>query len=145
MPTSPRIRQTVIDAVDIRACAEFYRVLLALEYRPGDEAPTDGTADESDWLVLRDPRGGHRLAFQRVEHLAPTTWPSDDVPMQLHLDTAVADLDDLDAATDRALAAGGRLLLDRSGDADEPLRVIADPAGHPLCIIVMPEGAAEAP
>jgi hypothetical protein len=31
---------------------------------------------------------------------------------------------------------GGRLLQDRRDDPDEPLRVYADPAGHPFCIFV---------
>jgi hypothetical protein len=31
------------------------------------------------------------------------------------------------------------VLLDRSGDPDEPLYVFADPAGHPLCIFVSPD------
>ena len=35
----------------------------------------------------------------------------------------------------RALALGARLLEDRSDDSEEPLRVYADPAGHPFCII----------
>ena len=33
------------------------------------------------------------------------------------------------------LALGARLLEDRSDDPEEPLRVYADPAGHPFCII----------
>jgi hypothetical protein len=38
----------------------------------------------------------------------------------------------------RGLALGGRLLNDRSGDPEEPLRIYADPAGHPFCIFVAP-------
>ena len=54
----------------------------------------------------------------------------------LHLDTTVPTLDDLRCQHERALALGARLLLDRSDDADEPLYVYADPAGHPFCIFV---------
>ena len=39
---------------DCRALAEFYRQLLGLRYREGEEPPTDGTPDEADWLVLLD-------------------------------------------------------------------------------------------
>jgi len=39
---------------------------------------------------------------------------------------------DLDVAHERALALGARLLYDRSDDPEEPLRVYADPAGHPF-------------
>jgi hypothetical protein len=42
---------------------------------------------------------------------------------------------DLDVQQERALALGARLLEDRSDDPEEPLRVYADPAGHPFCII----------
>ena len=38
----------------------------------------------------------------------------------------------------RALGPGARLLLDRSDDEEEPLRVYADLAGHPFCIFVTP-------
>jgi catechol 2,3-dioxygenase-like lactoylglutathione lyase family enzyme len=133
----PQLRQVVLDALDARALAEFYRELLGLTYRPGDEAPDDGEPDPrgSDWLVLRD---GDRtaLAFQQVAVLPPSTWPHDTVPQQLHLDLTVATVADLDAAHERTLRLGARLLLDRSDDPEEPLRVYADPAGHPFCIFV---------
>jgi Glyoxalase-like domain len=45
---------------------------------------------------------------------------------------------ELDVQHQRALALGARLLLDRSADPEEPLRVYADPAGHPFCIFVAP-------
>lgn len=137
MSNVPRIRQTVLDATDVRTAAEFHRQLFALAYRAGDEPPADPAQDVADWLVLVDPDGGRPvLAFQRVDELRPTTWPEDDVPMQLHLDTTVGTRADLEAAKDHALRLGGRLLLDDSDDAEEPLYVIADPAGHPLCIFV---------
>jgi hypothetical protein len=43
---------------------------------------------------------------------------------------------DLDFQHKRALELGARLVLDRSDDHEEPLRVYADPAGHPFCILV---------
>lgn len=43
---------------------------------------------------------------------------------------------DLDVQHERALALGARLLCDHSHDPEEPLRVYADPAGHPFCIFV---------
>ncbi len=36
----------------------------------------------------------------------------------------------------RALSLGARLLRDRADDQAEPIRVYADPAGHPFCIFV---------
>ncbi|HET8537814.1 MAG TPA: VOC family protein [Solirubrobacteraceae bacterium] len=77
-----------------------------------------------------------RIAFQQVAALPESNWPSDDVPQQLHLDFSVASKTELDAQHARALRLGARLLMDRSSDGDEPLRVYADPAGHPFCVFV---------
>ena len=131
----PTLVQTVLDTTDVRALAEFYRELLGYHYRPGDEPPADDP-DDADWLVLRSGVAGRQLAFQQVERLTPTTWPDHDVPMQLHLDMTVPDVDALERQRARAESLGARLLLDRVDDPDEPLYVLADPAGHPFCIFV---------
>lgn len=130
----PRLRQVVLDTVDVRGLAEFYRELLGLAYRPGDEQTGDAAAAD-DWLVLK-PSAGAGLAFQQVDELAESTWPDDGVPQQLHLDMTVPTKPELDEQHERVLALGGRLLYDRSEDPEEPLRVYADPAGHPFCIFV---------
>ena len=127
----PTLRQAVLDTTDLRGLAEFYRELLGFSYRHGDE--TD-QADQ-EWLVLLGP-DGRRLAFQRVASLPASTWPSAEVPQQLHLDLTVPSVAELDEQHERALALGARLLEDRSEDEDEPLRVYADPAGHPFCVFV---------
>jgi hypothetical protein len=123
----------VLDCTDPRGLAEFYRQLLGFAYRPGDDVP-DPTAD--DWLVLQDSDGRARIAFQQVSELPEATWPTRQVPQQLHLDLTVATKADLDVQHERALSLGARLLQDRSDDKDEPLRVYADLAGHPFCIFV---------
>ena len=130
----PQLLHTVLDAVDVRREAEFWRELLGLSYRPGDEVPEGD--DDLDWLVLTDADGGRVLAFQQVAEQARTTWPSQEVPMQLHLDLTVATRDELDEQHARALALGATVLLDRTDDEDEPLYVFADPEGHPFCIFV---------
>ena len=134
----PTLRQVVLDTTDARALAEFYRNLLGLVYRPGDEPPAPGDVDERgrDWLVLRTPDGGPQLAFQQVDRLPEATWPEGPVPQQLHLDLTVASFDDLQVQHERVLRLGGRLRYDRSDDPVEPLRVYADPAGHPFCVFV---------
>jgi catechol 2,3-dioxygenase-like lactoylglutathione lyase family enzyme len=132
----PRLLQTVLDTTDVRPLAEFYRQLLGLVYRPGDDPPADGAADDADWLVLTDSAGARQLAFQQVDVLPRATWPRQDVPQQLHLDMAVPDRASLDRQRDRALALGAELRLDRTGDPDEPLYALADPAGHTFCIFV---------
>ena len=139
----PVLRQVVLDTTDPRGLAEFYRRLLGLEYRPGDERPPDGAPDPlgQDWLVLRWPDGRSALAFQHVETLPRSTWPGDEHPQMLHLDTTVPTAEDLDLAHRRAVELGAELLLDRTDDPEEPLRVYADPSGHPFCIFVAQEQA----
>lgn len=134
----PTFRSIVLDTTDARALAEFYRQLLGYEYEPGDEPPPPGEDDPigRDWLVLNDPVG-RRLAFQQVDSLAPSTWPADGVPQQLHLDFSVETTDDLIVQRDRAIALGAGMLDDRFADPEEPLYVFADPAGHPFCIFVV--------
>jgi catechol 2,3-dioxygenase-like lactoylglutathione lyase family enzyme len=134
----PVIRQTVLDTTDPRRLAEFYRQLFGLRYRPGDEPPAPGQPDPAgqDWLILTSPASGPVLAFQKVARLPEATWPDGPVPQQVHLDSTVPTEADLDVQHERALALGARLLEDRSDDPEEQLRVYADPAGHPFCIIV---------
>lgn len=136
--TPPRLRQTVLDTEDPRGLAEFYRVLLDLSYRPGDEPPEAGGPDPrgEDWLVLVGEGGAPALAFQRVASLPRPTWPDGERPQMLHLDTTVPTSADLTAQHRRALGLGATLLDDRFDDPDEPLYVYADPAGHPFCIFV---------
>ena len=135
MAEYPRLLHTAIDTTDCRGLAEFYRELLGLDYRPGDEPPEDGL-DEADWLVLVDGNGRRQLAFQQVDSLTPTTWPEHDVPMQLHCDFTVTSREELLRHRDRAETLGATVLLDRTADEGEPLSVLADPSGHPFCIFV---------
>jgi catechol 2,3-dioxygenase-like lactoylglutathione lyase family enzyme len=136
MAQYPQLLHIAIDTTDARALAEFYRQLLGLHYRPGDEPPADEGADDADWLVLLDSNGARKLAFQQVERLERTTWPSHDVPMQMHVDFTVSSLPELQRQRERAELLGAELLLDRTDEADEPLYVLADPSGHPFCIFV---------
>jgi len=136
MTEYPQLLHTAIDTTDPRALAEFYRQLLGLRYRQGDEPPGDGDADDADWLVLTDPNGVRKLAFQQVERLERTTWPTHDVPMQMHLDFTVSSRPELQRQRERAESLGAQLLVDRTDDPNEPLYVLADPSGHPFCIFV---------
>ena len=56
--------------------------------------------------------------------------------MQMHLDFRVPTIEELERHRKRAEALGARLMSDRSQDEDEPLYVLADPAGHPFCLLV---------
>ena len=136
MSEFPQLLHTAIDTTDARGLAEFYRQLLGLEYRPGDAPGQDDAEDAADWLVLVNSRGSRELAFQRVERLERTTWPKHDVPMQMHVDFTVPSFEELQRHRARAEALGAEVLLDRTDDPEEPLYVLADPSGHPFCILV---------
>ena len=134
-PVVPQLLHTVLDAVDVRAEADFWRDLLGLAYRPGDEVPASGR-DDADWLVLTHPDGRRCLAIQGVDSLPPSRWPEPGHPSVSHLDTTVPSRSALDAVHERVLGLGAELRLDRTDDPDEPLRAYASPAGHVFCVFV---------
>jgi len=136
MATYPQLLHTVLDTTAARELAEFYRRLLGLRYRPGDDPPAAGAPDDADWLVLVDEAGTRKLAFQQVDELSRTTWPRPGVPMQLHLDLTVESAAELEQQRARAEELGAQVLLDRSDHPQEPLYVLADPSGHPFCVFV---------
>jgi hypothetical protein len=99
-------------------------------------SPIDGSDDDSDWLVLVDPEGHRVFAFQEVPTLTRPTWPTHYVPKQMHHDYRVPNIEELQRHRQRAEELGATLLYDRTEGEGEPLYVLADPAGHPFCILV---------
>ena len=93
------------------------------------------TEEDLDWADMVFTGG---MLFQQVDTLPRVTWPEGPIPQQLHLDMTVSDPAELDTQHERVLSLGAELLLDRSDDPEEPLRVYSDPAGHPFCIFVAP-------
>ncbi len=136
METFPALMHTALDATDCRDLAEFYRAFLGLHYRAGDEVTGAGALDDADWLVLLDAKGRRVLAFNQVQALVRPTWPTDEIPKQMHHDFRVPTVAELERHRRRAEDLGATLLYDRSADEGEPLYVLADPAGHPFCLLV---------
>ena len=116
------IRWTTVclDCHDAQAMARFYGALLGWE----------PTVEEPDWVLMRDPAGGVGLSFQAEEKYVAPTWPETGAEQQkmLHLEVLV---EDLAAAVETAVSAGGRLA---DHQPREDLRVVLDPAGHPFCL-----------
>jgi hypothetical protein len=54
----------------------------------------------------------------------------------MHMDFKVPTAVELERHRARAEDLGARLLYDRSKDEGVPLYVLADPAGHPFCLLV---------
>jgi catechol-2,3-dioxygenase len=136
VPDHPVLLHTALDARDCRGLAEFYRELLGLHYREGEEPPTDGGPDDADWLVLLDEEDRRIVTIQEKADTRPPTWPSEEIPLQMHQDFKVPTVEELERHRRRAEELGARLLYDRSDDEGEPQYVLADPAGHPFCLLV---------
>jgi hypothetical protein len=113
---------TVLDSPDAQKLADFYARLLGW---------TAG-ANEPGWVTLRPPGGGAGLSFQTETAYARPAWPTGPGHQQMmsHLDIEV---DDLDAASMHAVAAGA-VLADYQ--PQQHVRVCLDPAGHPFCLWV---------
>jgi catechol 2,3-dioxygenase-like lactoylglutathione lyase family enzyme len=123
------LNAVTLDSPDAPGLARFYQRLLG------------GTLveDEPEWVVLRLPGGGVRLAFQQEPAHVRPTWPAGpgDQQMMMHLEIRV---DDLHGSVPLALAAGATVAEYQPQD---DVRVCLDPAGHPFCLFVedQPDGA----
>jgi catechol-2,3-dioxygenase len=115
----PILMHTALDATDCRVLAEFYRQFLGLRYQPGDETPDDDAADDADWLVLLDANGHRVMAVNQVATLARPTWPTDEVPKQMHQEFLVPDSAELERHCRRRAAGEVRREVAVS-DRDEP-------------------------
>lgn len=116
-----RLHGIVLDCPDPGALAAFYQELLGMQR----------VQDEGDWVVIGDAPDRPGVAFERVDHYRPPTWPEGDRPQYRHFDVRV---EDLDAAETAALALGATRLS--GGGATS--RVFADPVGHPFCLVTLP-------
>ncbi|GAA0910003.1 VOC family protein [Virgisporangium aurantiacum] len=128
-----RVTSITITAPDPRALAGFYARLLG---RPvtTEEEPRPGEPPTAGWAQLRAPEGSSEptLNFEYETRWKPPTWPSEPGTQNAtqHLDILV---EDLDAATDHAIAAGASLA---AVQPQQTVRVLLDPAGHPFCLFL---------
>jgi hypothetical protein len=122
------LRVTALDCPDPLALANFYADLTGLEVEPLDGFPPEDVT----WIELQD-NGRSILGFQKVPHYVAPTWPEGPVPQQLHLDFAVADLDEGEA---HVLEVGATKTAFQPGDS---FRVYLDPVGHPFCLVLHDE------
>ncbi len=134
MSDYPVLLHTAIDARDCRGLAEFYRELLGLHYREGDEPPTDSTPDDADWLVLLDDNGHRVVTVQQKADTTPPTWPSEAVPMQMHMDFRVPTRRGPRTASRPRRDLGARLLYDRSAGRRRAALRARRPGGAPVLL-----------
>lgn len=130
MSSTARWVGVAIDCADAGPVARFYADLLGFEV--GDDDPPH-------WVQLWDPAGGVHLNIQGEPGYEPPTWPERPglQAKMLHFEVQV---DDLEAALATALAAGGTEAPWQPPDRDRTrIRIILDPAGHPLCLFLQGE------
>jgi len=108
--------------------AHFYEGLLGFEIRslgPGGR-----------WAQLFNPNGGVHINIQGDPQYQAPTWPEKpgELAKMMHFEVQV---DDLEAAVGTALAVGGTEAPWQPPDRDrQRIRIILDPAGHPLCLFL---------
>src|SRR4029077_13881518 len=90
-----------LDCPDAGKLAGFYAEITGGEVAFRDES----------WATVRGPGG--RIDFQTNPGYTPPTWPDTVSSMQMHLDF---DVDDIDAAEARVLAAGAMKYEFQPGD-----------------------------
>lgn len=128
MTAVARLSVVALDCPDPLALARFYASITGWSIRD-DESGWDGT---EDWVELVSPVGV-TIAFQLAAGFRPPVWPSAEHPQQLHLDFDVPDLDVGEAAV---LARGAAKHAHQPGTT---FRVYLDPAGHPFCLVLVPD------
>jgi len=106
-----------LDCGNAKPLAEFWAAMLG-----GEIVFTSAAAAvvRTDWVAL---------SAIEVPAYQPPTWPEPDVPKQIHLDLAVADLETAVVESERL---GATLAAEQP--APERRRVLLDPAGHPFCL-----------
>lgn len=124
--TTNRWLGLAIDCADAPAVARFYERLLGFEVH--DLGPR--------WAQLFDPAGGVCLNIQGEAWYEPPTWPEQpgEQTKMMHFEVQV---DDLEAALATALDAGGTEAPWQPPNRDQSrMRIVFDPAGHPLCLFL---------
>jgi catechol 2,3-dioxygenase-like lactoylglutathione lyase family enzyme len=118
-----RLHHLIVDCPDPAALARFYAALLGQPI----------TYESDDFVVVAESDATSGLGFQRAADHRRPTWPDPTIPQQMHLDVMVENVAD---ATPRVLSLGAVQLQEG---------VLADPAGHPFCLITRPGWAEPIP
>ncbi len=120
MASSIRIGAISLDCLDPKSLANFYATLLGAEIAFQTE----------NFAAIRID--GTWLSMQKIEDHKYCTWPDSEVPQQIHLDFAVADLEE---SENYATSAGATRAATQPNP--ERWRVMIDPAGHPFCLTTL--------
>lgn len=123
--------------------AQFYATLLG--WRIAEQGP------KGWWAIIRSPDDSLKIEFagspdyrrpvwpgrpveEWIDNPVPAHSPGDQQQMMMHLDIEV---EDLEAAVATAIDAGGSEAPWQPPNRNrERIRIMLDPAGHPLCLFV---------
>jgi predicted enzyme related to lactoylglutathione lyase len=119
----------VVDCRQAAPLAAFYQAAFG-----GDIVRTD---EDSAWLKT----GTLTVIFRQVDNYQPPTWPSSQVPMQVHLDLYVDDL----ATAEKQLHQLGAGTVHPQPPGPGGLLVMRDPAGHLFCLCTRPPSPSPRP
>jgi catechol 2,3-dioxygenase-like lactoylglutathione lyase family enzyme len=114
MPAIVSLAAVVVDCRQAAPLAAFYQAAF------GGEIVRSG--EGSAWLRV----GAVTVVFREVDGYQPPTWPSSDVPVQVHLDLWVDDLEQAEEQLRRL----GAVTADPQPPGPGGLVVMRDPAGH---------------
>ena len=118
---------TAVDCAHPASLARFYA-----EITGWDVGELDESEDSVEWVDLFH-NGVRMMAFQKVAHYIPPTWPEGPIPQQLHFDFHVTDLD---IGESKILAIGA---IKHAVQPGTNFRVYLDPEGHPFCLVKNPQ------
>ena len=112
------VAAVVVDCREAASLAAFYQAVFGGEIIRTDE--------DSAWLRV----GDLTVICRAVDGYQPPTWPASAVPMQVHLDLWVDDLDQAETQLHQL----GATTADPQPPGPGGLIVMRDPAGHLFCI-----------
>ena len=125
-----KIGAVVIDSNNSEELADFYSKLLGWSKEVQ-------LYEKDKWVIVSGDTGDTPLVFQELNDYQKPVWPSDDRHQQqmMHLDFYVKP-DEFENKISHALSCGA--VLSEVQFYGEHMKVFVDPAGHPFCIIAVP-------
>lgn len=130
-PYALSLDAVVLECRDVHALAAFYTQMLGWEQH---------YTEEGEWVDLRHPDGGVKIAFQRNPYFKAPAWPEEAERLQAHLDFTVNNPSQLREMVSHALSCGAVLAKVQYGKGNTPEEdkyiTLLDPEGHPFCFVI---------
>lgn len=120
------LKTVVLECKDIIQLLDFYSQLLnwPVVYK------------EDTFVRIQSNDTGMCIGFQYAEDYTPPVWPSQVGKQQMicHLDFGVADKNEMEEVTKKAIQLGAKVTDEQYGDGE--WITMLDPAGHPFCFVL---------